>query len=152
MSEDWPDGSEFVYQGDITNGAGGAGDQTDLLVPGVGNEIEIYSIVVLNGDGSARTVTVVVETDTAGEEVNRPVAAQSVNAGSREPVPNARLGHGQGRLILSGGMRLLITIAAVALSEDTAVGINGRIKGGVPTITESGASTPTINVNTEKTI
>ena len=47
-------------------------------------------------------------------------------------------------------MQVVANLEAVALSQDSAFAICCRIRGGVPTVAETGASTPTINVNTEQ--
>ncbi len=154
MSKEFWSGATWVYQADITNGAGGAGNHVYTIVPGAGNELQILYGRVLNGDTSSRTATAVIDDGT--NELTR-FMTLALTAGSAQSFPNAEIGSTGGgsvadgpRFILSGTMRLVVTIAAVAASENTAFGLVCRIVGGVPTVTEAGASTPTINVNTEQ--
>ncbi len=55
------------------------------------------------------------------------------------------------RIFLAGGQQLIALTASVAASQDTAFALTCRIRGAVPTVVEVGASTPTININTERT-
>ncbi len=149
-------GSLWVYQADITNGAGGAGDNSYTVTVGVGNELELLYGELFNGDTSARTVTVEIDDGTNRIAQLLNVAA---DAAKRHGFPiNDDISTGGGvvagggrRFILAGAMRLIVTIAAVALSQDSALGLVCRIRGGAPTVVEAGASTPTININTEQT-
>lgn len=143
----------WVYQADITNGAGGAGAHTYTLTTSVGSEAWIVSIEVFNGDTTGRTIRA--EVDDGTNRLGRLMGSRSLGAAalqewpSKDPAADAN-SMNDSPYPLSGGMRLQVTISAVALSQDTACAIVARIRGNVPTVVEAGASTPTINVNTER--
>lgn len=153
MSEDYWDGALWIYQADITNGAGGAGDQTYTLTVGTGNELEVLYGEVFNGDTSARVVTVIIDDGT--NQITQ-ILNLTAGAGARVAFPvSTTQGDSAGvaagaRLIVAGTMRIVVRVAAVALSQDSALGLACRIRGGVPSVVEAGASTPTININTEQ--
>ena len=150
----WMAGSLWEYQADITNGAGGAGDHSYTVTPGVGNELWILYGEVLNGDTATRTVTMAIDT---GADQLYDFSNEALGAGVRAPFPGRGAStvprhHNANYYMLAGAMRFIVTIAAVALSQNTALGLVARIKGGAPTVAEAGASTPTININTEQVI
>ena len=147
-------GAIWVYQADITNGAGGAGSHTYTLTPGVGNEIEILQGEVFNGDSSSRVISSLVD-----DGANRLYPIQNdltIGAAGRYAMPVGesmaanRNSVGYSKYALAGTMRLVVTVASVAASQDSALGLVARIWGGVPDMVEAGASTPTININTER--
>ncbi len=158
MSEDYWEGALYIYDADITNGAGGAGANSYNLTPGVGNEMEILSIRFLNGDVAGRVLTVEIRDDDnnviieifpgvslgAGATIMFPHISSDANIAARSAWPNKT------RAFLAGEMNVNLSLAAVAASQNTECSIVGRIRGGIPTATEVGASTPTINVNKEQ--
>lgn len=148
-------GRLWVYQADITNGAGGAGNHSYTVIPGAGCEMEVLYGELFNGDVSNRTGSIVMEDNSTNRLVS--ILATTINAAARQSFPTAivQASAGSGaaagpRFILAGAMRLVATVAAVTLSENTALGLVCRVRGGVPSVAEAGASTPTINVNTEQ--
>ncbi len=155
MSEDYWDGAMWAYEADITNGAGGAGENSYLISPGAGNEMEIFNGVFFNGDSSPRIMTILMEGPSA-EKLAMLLDLQ-VNAGTEHPlntVDEAAQGDtftsSGARMPIGGTMRLAMRVAAVAASQDTAFGCFARIRGGLPIVTEAGISTPTININLEQ--
>jgi len=81
----------------------------------------------------------------------------TADAASRHSFPHSDVAAAAGthlssgaRIILAGPMEVIALSASVAASQDTAFALVCRIYGGVPTVVEVGASTPTINVNTER--
>ncbi len=153
MTGEYWDGALWVYHADITNGGGGAGDHVYTIVPGAGNELELLYGRVINQDTTARTVTIVID-DGSNDLVRIMTLALSGGAAAGFPTAEVQATTGNStslvRYIISGTMRLVVAIAAVALSQDTVLGLVCRIRGGLPTVTEVGASTPTININTEQ--
>ena len=153
MNGVWKAGRLFVYQADVTNGAGGAGNQSYTFTPGDGNELEILYGELLNGDTSTRVATLEIDDGTNHLAY---LGNESVTAGSRmafptaDPPGNDSTVSAGAPLLLSGTMRLIVLLASVAASQNSALGLVIRLRGGVPTITEAGASTPTINVNVER--
>jgi len=151
------EGATWAFQGTIANGAGGAGDQTYAVTPGEGNELEVLYGEVLNGDTVARNVSVQVD-DGTNIFAFVPWNGLSLGAGSRQGFPQAitgtsanLLGAVPTRLIVSGSMRLLVTVAAVAASQDSALGLVARLRGPtLPTVTLAGASTPTLTTNVNR--
>ena len=57
---------------------------------------------------------------------------------------------GGARMIVSGEMELHLQLEAVAAAQDGDFAFTAEIRGGFPTVTEVGNSTPTITINTEK--
>ena len=145
-------GRTWVYQADITNGGGGAGNHSYTVTVASGNELEVLYGELFNGDTSNRTGEVIIDDGT--NQLSRFLSG-TINAAARWPFPiadgqaAAGMSLGGGRVIISGTMRLVATVASVAASENTAFAVVCRIRGGIPTVVEVGASTPTININTE---
>jgi len=143
------------YQADITNGAGGAGDNSYTITVPVGAVLEIEYGELFNGDTSNRTAVIEIRGD--GGERLATLINGTLNAAARSSFPSANIFAAAGnplgtsaRIFVSGGMDIVAAVLAVAASQDTAFGISCRIWGEVPTVVEAGASTPTINVNLEK--
>ncbi len=156
MPEDYWDGALWIYQGDVTNGAGGAGNQSYTLTIDTGNEAEILYGSVFQGDPTVRTASVGIFDGTF--RIGR-LLSTSLNQNAVQGYPSAATSGANGnpsaagpRYIIGGGMRILATIESVALSEDTAYSIAMRIRGGVPTVVEAGQATPTIDVNREQVV
>ena len=154
MSEEYWEGGTWVYQSNIVNGAGGGGTVSAEVVPGGGNELEILYGRLTNGDSSYRTATIRIEDD--ADNFLATVATHSLSAGHALTWPvtdehnTNNMYSGATRLILSGDMVLHMELASVAASQDGFFGLTCRVRGGVPTVTEVGNSTPTITVNTER--
>lgn len=159
-NKDFWSGSSWEYQAQITNGAGGAGNQSVILTPGVGDEFELYFATITNGDTASRTVTAEIRDDSdnrlavlgtisldAAAVLQIPTAPQAAATGG-----NAADAPAATRFIISGDMDLRLLVASVAASQDSTYTIVGRIRGSAPTVTEAGASTPTITINTERPI
>lgn len=154
-TEEYWEGRLFVYHATVTNGAGGDGDISFLTVPGQGNELEILYGHLHNGDTVGRTGTIDVETDTGGQLVARLMPSVAFAAAARRFFPSSELSGDNlaataKRWIISGTQRMNATIAAVGASDDVTFAFAARLRGGMPTITEAGASTPTITINEER--
>lgn len=157
MSKDYWDGALWVYQATITNGGGGGGTNSYLIVPGAGNEMELLYARLFNGDTANRSANAVIETNTAGEVLTRLIGINTTIAAGADrmwpyastPADNAPMSGGS-RVFIAGTMRLYFEVLSVGASDDTALGLVCRIRGGVPTVTETGASTPTIVTNVER--
>lgn len=152
MSEEYWEGALFIYQSDIVNGAGGGGNISVVISPGVGNEMEVLMAEILNGDSSSR----VLAGRTRNEDADKLRSIFSVNtaAGGNQAWPHGRTDQigGPGKLILSGDMDLFLLAESVAASQNASFSMEARLRGGVPTITESGNSTPTITINSERVL
>ncbi len=156
QSDSWPGGQTWVYHADIVNSAGGAADNSYTVSLAVGNEMEILYGEVLNGDTAGRVVTVLIDTGTAGENLASLVSI-TADAGSTQAFPHSDVSGVAGThlsagapLLFSGGMRLVVTVAAVALSQDTAFGLVCRTRNAVPTVVEAGEASATITINEER--
>ncbi len=154
MSEGYWDGGTWVYHATITNDAMDAADQVYTVVPGRGNEMEILYGSMFNGDTTDRNSTLEIDdganrlvrffsrTHTAGSIASFPYAEDDFTAGVAAGP----------RFILGGTMRLVATVAAVAVSQDSALGLVCRIRGSIPIVTEAAsAGVPVISINTEQT-
>ncbi len=158
MTDSQVQGALFVYQSTIINGAGGGGDCSVTLTPGQGNEFELYWGTISHDDATASDVDVQIRDDGARVlatlyDVDAVVQnalcqfppAPGTSATSGNDAPAAT------RFFISGTMDLFMAALAIDLSEGTTNVIVGRVYGSVPTITESGNSTPAITINTERT-
>lgn len=149
------DGKLWVYQADITNGAGGAGVQSYTVTIPVGSEVELLYGEIFNGDTVGVALTVDIEDDGANEIAR--LIDVTADAASRHSFPHSDVAAAAGthlssgaRIIVGGGMTIIGLTASIAASQNSAFALVCRIFGDVPTVAEVGASTPTINVNTEK--
>lgn len=154
-TEEYWEGRLFLYHGEITNGAGGGGNISWVIIPGRGNELELLYGHLQNGDTAGRTGSINIETDTSGELVTRPLTSSSFAAGARRFFPVAEPSAdnttaGPARWIISGIQRISVTMGAVAASENAVFSFAARLRGGMPGITEAGNSTPTIAINVEQ--
>ncbi len=157
MSEDYWDGALWVYHGDITNGGAGAGQQIYVVQPGVGNELEVLYGELFMGDTVSRAITVTIE-DALGQELTR-LLSLTANAASFHCFPAAdppTVGDTQAsagtRFIVAGAMEFRGLATPVAVSQDTAFAVACRIRGGIPSVTEIGQDTPTVNINREEVV
>lgn len=154
-----PGGALFVYRSTVINGAGGGGDCSVTLSPGEGNEFELYFGTISHNDATASNVDVHIRDEdnnvqaylydidsvTQNSVCQFPTApAAAATAGNAGDSPAAT------RFIISGTMDLYMAAVAIDASEGTTNTICGRIFGGMPTVTESGNSTPTITITTER--
>ncbi len=146
-------GATWIYHADITNGAGGAGAHIYTMTVAARSQIEVLYGSMFNGDTTDRNSTLEIE-DGGGNRITR-FFSRTHSAATFGVFPYAEDDFGSGvaaggRYLLGGGMVLIWTLAAVALSQDSAFGLACQIRvGDVPTVVEVGASTPTININQE---
>lgn len=150
----WPGGATWVYHAQITNGAGGSGTCSVSIVPGGGNELEIMYGLVTNGDTTTRTGRVLLRDD-GGRIISEILrfaipGGQTVNFPVTDEISGNGASSGFVRLIVTGTMDVFMSVDAVAASQDATFAIACRIRGGLPTVTEVGQSTPTITINTER--
>lgn len=147
---------QFTFQGTAVNGAGGAGDQSLTVTTVAGGRFEVLSFDVLNGDTSNRTATAVID-DGAGNRITAFLNG-TINAGVEQSHPTAAgtaatatVAAAGTRMIVAGALnRFVITVAAVAASENSAFAISLKVWGPAPTCTLAGASTPTLTTNTSR--
>lgn len=156
--EGYWEGGTWVYQAQITNGAGGGGAVSIVVTPGAGNEMEILYGSLTNGDGTGRSAVIKIRDDGDNDLAHLINVGYSLGAASTICIPlfdqatdGAHAGSGT-RLILSGGMDLIMQLSSVAASQDGVFSLVARIRGDIPTVTETGQSTPTITINTEKVL
>jgi len=128
--------------------------QTYTMTVGLGNELEVLYLEVFNGDTSARVIDVSIDDGTnVLWSLFRRAGTSTAAAGSL-PWPHTGasiLEGGHTRLMMSGVMRLVASVAAVAVSQDSALSLVCRIRGPVPTVVEAAsAGTPVISINTER--
>lgn len=145
-------GATWVYHATITNDSDGSGDIIVDITPGVGNEMEVLYGQIINGDTATRTCNAEIE-DASGNVFAIPQSA-STSAGSNTGFPsaaNSTVTSRPRRFILSGTQHLILTAVSIAASQDASFACVARIRGGVPTVTETGNGTsPTITVNIER--
>ena len=145
----------WLQQMTVTNGAGGAGDHT-YSIAGQGESVfDIIQAEITNGDTVARNLSIVVDdlTDTALTIL----PASSLNAAAVARIPFlgqvfAATGNNADLTFpyhLGRTARMLFTLAAVALSQDSTFGVLLRFKGRPPTIVSNGAATPALVTNVD---
>lgn len=151
MIRDW---ALWIYQADITNGAGGAGTHTYAFTVPAGGTVQILYGQILNGDTSNRAAVATILDPSSGS-LYEVIDSATLNAGTRTNFPTAEIFNSAGnggaaqKLLLGSNMIFQVQVVDVAASENTALGLAMKIWGPVPSAAETGASTPTINVNTE---
>lgn len=146
-------GGTFVYHGTIENGGGGGGSVNWKLSPGVGNELELLYGLITNGDTVSRSTQGRLRND-GGDTLVDILENSSQSAATSRSIIDAlgavaRVGDGR-RLIVSGDMDIFLNASSLAAGQDATIALVCRFRGGVPTVTEVGNSTPVITVNTEK--
>ncbi len=156
MSEDYWDGALFVYHADITHGAG-SGTTSYTIVPGEGNELEILYGHIFNGDTVARTASLLISSGAYLITSLLDRVGLALDAGAGQSYPHSDEGSATGgstvggvRLFLAGTMDFEGAVLAVGNTDDTRFAMAARLRGGMPTITEAGVSTPVININVEQ--
>jgi len=144
----------WVYRASIVNGAGGGGTVSWTITPGAGVEMEILGGFLQNLDTSTRTGSITIRDDD-DNDIAHAIRALGIGAGSRSSYPSSPA---QGSdlpvaagppSIVRGAMDIFASIAAVAASQDGLLTMIARIRGGLPTVTEAGNSTPTITIDKE---
>ena len=150
MSEEYWDGETLVYRVKIENGGGGGGAIRVEIVPGVGNEAEFLYGTIENGDTSSRTGSATFQDPSGNGLGNLQSASIGAGGGTNVPTSSNQMITSGARLIVSGEAKLILQVAGVAAGQDALFGFALRVRGGVPTITEVGNSTPTITIETEE--
>ena len=142
----------WLQQMTVVNGAGGAGDHTYSIAGQTESAFDIFEADLTNGDTVGRNVSIVVDDLTTTALTILP--ATSLNAGATVRLPFlgqvfAATGNNPNLTFPyhMGPARMLFTLAAVALSENSTFGILLRFKGRPPTIASNGAATPTLATN-----
>ena len=152
MSDEYWDGATWVYDVLIQNGAGGSGTQSAQISPGAGNELEVLYGQSENLDTSARVHNVRIRDDAGNFLIH--LESDTVAAGLPIGIPKSVVpGDVEGtphRMMVSGDMDVFFESLLVAASQDSHFSLVARVRGGVPTVTEVGQSTPTITINTER--
>lgn len=155
-NQDYWAGQLFVYQSTVINN-GSISDVAVELSPGRGNEFELYygtishndatasDVDVLIRDGGDRTLVNLYDVDAVTQNSLCQFPAEAgapATSGNTSPQPT--------RFIIAGMMNLFMTALLIDDTEGGTFSIVGRIRGGVPVITETGG-TPTVTINTEGT-
>ncbi len=129
-----------------------------VLTPGAGNEFELLWGRISHNDATASDIDVHIRDD--GDRVLASlydmdaVTQNSVCQFPTAPIVAATAGNvtdtpAATRLFISGTIDLYMAALLIDLSEGSTNVIVGRVYGDVPSIVETGNSTPTITINTE---
>lgn len=134
-SSDW---AIWAYHADIVNDGTNSGNHVYAIVAGPGNELEVIGVALLNGDATDRQGTLEFE-DEEPDRLGR-AFSRTHSAGTIVGFPYAEDDFGSGLAAgppysIAGVMALRWTLASVAVSQDSALGIWGRIREGLPTVT-----------------
>ncbi len=155
MSEDYWDGANWIYEVNIANDDQGAANIAVEIVPGAGNEMELLYAGLQQLDTVGRTISILIEDDT--DNIIAILSELSLTENQRIHLPmsnneasTARVSSAGARLIISGNQVLRFQVASVALSQDAKFAVVCRIRGGVPTVTETGGGVIVVTINTEK--
>lgn len=147
--------SLFTFQGEVVNGAGGAGDQSLTVTPAAGSRVLILYGRMANLDTAARNLTWLVDDGT--NIIMDFYNATATNAAAVQRIPLTGAAPAVGgtgvfnpQIWLGPGERLVGTLAAVAASENSTWAIQALVWGAAPTFTLAGASTPTLTTNTSR--
>ncbi len=160
MTEAFYDGGQFVYRSTVINGGGGGGDTSVTVTPGQGNEFGLIQGSVSHNDATASTINALVRDEDDNTQIGLIDALASVTQNSVNYFPSgigtipATGGNQSGvphPLMVAGTMDIFVNAVAIDLSEGSTHTLILRLRGSVPTITESGNSTPTITITTERT-
>ncbi len=155
MSEDYWEGAIWVFQARILNDGSNAGDHVYAVSPGVGNELEVLYGNIINSDsGSARNASIDIDDGsnllTRVLTLSTPVANADVSffsAPGNASSGNSLVGITSGKIMIAGGMRLVATVFALAVNQDSFFAIACRIRGGLPTVTFTSPTDATETVN-----
>ncbi len=109
---------------------------------------------LFNGDTSGRSATIEKRTD--GADRMTTIHNATLGAGAvfslLPTVASAAVPFFSQGIFLAGGMDLRLTLAAVAVSEDSRLGITARIDGGIPSVTLTSPTDATETVNEDKVV
>ena len=155
MSEDYWEGATWVYHASITNNGSNSGNHDYVIVPGAGNEFQILTGTIFNGDTSSRSVEGRIRDDgqrTLGYVIERDA---TVAAADQRAFPSTQsLGDGgpaqTSRFIVSGTMEVFLQVRLIAVNQDSQIGLVARIRGGLPTVTLTSPTGATEVVNTNR--
>lgn len=151
------DGKLYTFQGTVVNGAGGAGTQSLTIAPPGGGRFEVLSSRVLNGDTVGRTLQVEID-DAVGGNIIAVYESVIANAATSHEQPlgtvtsaaTSTFNGGIQPITVAGANVYVMSVAAVAASQDSAYACVLRVWGGAPTFTLAGASTPVLTTNTSR--
>lgn len=149
-------GKVFTFQGEVANGAGGAGDQSATVTGGAGGRYELLSARVTNGDTANRTCHIFEDEGTGTALAD--LWFNTLNAAGIANVPSTAAGTAAGsllnavvRMVIAGATsRFIATVLAVAASENSIYALKLLFYGPPPTVTLAGASTPTLTTNVSR--
>lgn len=132
---------EYEFDALITNDGINSGNHDYRFVPGVGNAMIVLYGRIANLDGSARTITALIRTQTdvglgfflvvagvsvaAGEGRNFPTSESTADNGMNTPV---------GPWMLSGPNRLFFRVASVAVNQDSRLTLHALVSMNAPTV------------------
>ncbi len=129
----------WEYRATIVNDGVNSGNHDYRITPGAGNLCILLGGQVQNGDTVGRVVTVqLLDTDNA--IIRRLIPAVSVGAGSRREFPTSEVSADDAPasdgspVVVAGVEDLLVSIASLAVNENTELSIQMLISGPVPTV------------------
>lgn len=150
MDEYW-DGATWAYQAEIVNAAA-AGNHTYDISSGEGSEFEIIGGQLLQGDTVSRTAHIRIDDGTT--TIIDIFPSTSTAAGTLIKFPSTLANDARILVarpwIVSGTLRLIATVESVGANDDSTLGLICRIRGSVPTATETGGAGATVNNNVER--
>ncbi len=161
----WPAGATWVFQGTVAEDATAGTHVCSLTVtPGAGNEMQVlYGSIIVGATATPQTATAVIDDGTNRlMDFFNPVHASAATSGAVYPFPqtvgnsvatnatasNSATGTGP---IVSGTMRLVLTVSTTAVSVTQTFAVVCRIYGVPPTATLADTvGTPTLTTNTNQ--
>lgn len=151
----WPDGATWVFQGTVAEDATAGTHVSSLTItPGAGNEFTLLYARFKAGAGAANLFSVIIDdgTNTLADLVQPNFSLSSSQVVS---LPFTGVVAGQKEMnvvspiIISGAMRLIMSVSTATISLTHTFAVVCRIKGAMPTATLADTvGTPTLTTNT----
>lgn len=159
MANPATDGALYTFQGTLLNDGATAGNHVLTVNAAAGSRVELISLRVLNSDASARTLTAVIDDGanvlddlqpTTGVALAAATSAMMPIAGATVPAATSTQRSPARGVFIAGANRLLATLAAVAVSQDSAWALVLKVWGEAPTIALTGPAGVTATTNTSR--
>lgn len=152
-------GAVFAYSATILNDGANAGNHVYTFTPASGSRLRLIGGQLLNGDAAGRVATadILIGTDIILSLFTTTTARSgTVAAGTTQGIPgnallaaiNGQVGQATG-FIIPDGATFVVTLAAVAVSQDSKLDIMFEVWGGAPTVTETAPAGATITIEQE---
>ncbi len=131
----------WQYRATITNDGINSGDHDYVISPGVPNIMVLLGGEVLNGDTSGRAISIL-QRNVDDSNIRAILPSTTVAAAADRQFPTSESSADNGiasvppDIVLVGSQNIIVRVASVAVSENTALSVHFLIWGGAtPTVT-----------------